>query len=291
MERDYPPPPALRPMPLYRALVYSALGCAALVGGLYALWGWPAGGLIGLLLGALWVMAVAAWRSVQQDEWALSIKLQAQIAQTPAVVQLALGLAQPLRSLALSIPIGMLTRNYRDPGLCLLGHLAPDSLRSAQQCVDDWVEDVRLRLQLAADAPLSFLQTLPLLAPPLLPLRPAGTPEPDASAVLQTSHGIHLLLCAMETGDLPPEEGEAQLWPWVAALQQRFSGWPDYAQTMQQARWQMLRKNGWGAAAQALHFRDLQRAPTSPWTLVAFGMAVNAAPPMLHSGAGGSTTV
>ena len=278
-------------MSLYRALVYSALGCAALVGGLYALWGWPAGGLIGMLLGALWVIAVGAWRSLQQDEWAHYTKLQAQIAQTPTVVQLALGFAQPLRSLALSIPIGMLTRNYRDPGLCLLGHLAPDSLRSAQQCVDGWVEDVRLQLQLAADAPLSFLQTLPLMTPPLLPLHLAGTPEPYDTAVLQTSHGIHLLLCAMETGDLPREVGEAQLRPWVAVLQQRFGGWPDYAQTMQQARWQMLRKNGWGAAAQALHFRDLLRAPTSPWRLVAFATAVDVVPPMSHPSAGGGTTV
>ena len=259
-------------MPLVNALCYSVLGAGAVVGALVWLWGLQVGVVAGLVFGTGWVIAVFAWRSVQQEDLAHYEQLQMAIAQSSPVVQLAMGLAQPLRSFALSIPLGAMTTKYQDPGLCLLGHLDPPSLRKAHENVLAWVMNIRRGLQLPDDAPITYVQTLALLSPPALPERTEGAPEPDTTAILRIADRIHTLLCAMDTGDIHPEAGEAHLLPLVALLQQRFSGWADYASAMQQAKWGMVRKDAWGMAAQAVHFRDLLAAPASPWVLVAFDL-------------------
>ncbi len=259
-----------RPMSISNALVYSVWGCLVVGGVGYGLWG-VTGGLVMLgMFGFLWVVAVFSWRSIQQDDLAHYGQLQLTVAQSPPVIQMALGLAQPLRSYALVIPMEGWTSKYVDPGLCLLGHLEPSSQRHAQRAIANWLAQVREMMELPSDAPLAFAQTLALWPAPNLPERASAGPEPDPDGLVRMTWRIHLLLCAMETGDIDPEQGQAQLLPWVEYLQQRFSSWGDYAAVMNAARWSLLDKNLTGLALQAVHMRDLRSKPQSPWVLIPF---------------------
>ena len=259
-----------RPMPLANVLVYGVFGCLVIGAVGYGIWGLRVGLVMLGIFGFLWVVAVLAWRSIQQDELAHYEQLQMTVAQSPPIIQMAMGLAQPLRSYALVIPVPMWTSKYADPGLCLLGHLEPSSQRHAERAIAHWLAQVRETMELPSDAPLAFAQALALWPIPALPERAAGAPEPDPDGLVRMTLRIHLLLCAMETGDIDPQQGQAQLLPWVRYLQQRFSSWGDYAAVMNAARWSLLDKNLTGLALQAVHMRDLRSKPQSPWVLIPF---------------------
>lgn len=268
-------PVVVKPISLWQALLYCVLGSAALATPLCWIWGLQTGMLGSLIPGTLWAISVFSWRTIQKENKAHYQKLQLALSQSSPIVQLAMGFAQPLRSFALSIPIDMLMSDkYLDPGLCLLGRLNNHGRHKAQLELLAWISHVRADLALSLDTPLSFVQSIVLWQMPSLSPRQAGTPEPDATTVLYISQRIHLLLCAIDIGDMSPEVGELQLRPWVSLLQQRYTSWPDYAAAMKQARWEIVHKNLWGIAAQAVHFHDLLSSPLSPWVLVDFDMSL-----------------
>ena len=256
-----------KPMSMSRAALYAALGCVLILAPLIYLWKWQTGLLVGGLLSALWLIFFFSWQSIKQDDAAHYQRIQAEVAQVPADIRLAIAMAQPLRSLGLLMPIPALTKSFNDYGLYMPGRLPAEQFIHAQITVGDWLAHAREKLELEPDAPLSFVQSMAVLDIPEVASITLAETEGEDLQIAYVCYLFHLLLCAMETEQLPVAQGLQVLTPLTQQIQARYGNWADYAADLQRSKWSYMRKNAWGLAAQATHFHDLLSSPLSPWAL------------------------
>lgn len=252
----------IRPLSPARALAASALGTLAALAFFSWLWSPSVGLVVGGLSSALWVISVFAYREGQKDELALLERLRLRVSQQDPVLRLALALAQPIRSIALALPIPALTTRFDGRSLYEPGQLPPPALDHAHRWVDEW--ELAARDDLGEPAPPEGFEPLARMLLGTAPdtLQPW---TPDMSAHL--CWRLNLLLCAMETGALSAEAGHALLAPAVLALQSHHADWASYAADLKQQRWDFVRRNAWGVAALGVQFKDLFGKPSSPWAL------------------------
>jgi len=256
---------------LGQALLRSAAGSlAALVLSVW-LWGWKAGPVVAGIASVLWVILVFAWRSVRLDEDALPARIKARLAQHDPVLRLAVALAQPMRGLALAMPIPAPARRIDAPGQYGIGHLSGDELAKAGEEVQAWLDHAQ---ELAGGLPLpgGFAQIAALFLATPAEAADGAAPEPEPAAVL--CYRLHVLLCGMETGALPLAAGRALVAPAVRALQARYPDWQRYAADLRQEQWHFVRRTLWGKAALAVHLKDLLGQPLSPWAITELRLAL-----------------
>ena len=252
-----------RPMSLTGALAYALLGSGAAFALFCSIWwGQGAGPIVGGLASALWTLGVFAYRSMQKDEMALLERIRAHVAQQDPVLRLAVALAQPLRSLSLAMPIPMLTTRFDDWGLYETGRLPADAQAKAIHEVKEWQAHVAEHDPGGHRLPDDF-ESLVRMFPATSTASHDGRSETSARLCWH----LHLLLCGMETGDLPPDAARALLEPAVRALQAQHADWASYAADLKQQRWNFVSRNIWGVASMAAQFRDLLNQPLSPWAM------------------------
>lgn len=256
-----------KPMSTARATVISLIGCALLFALFHRWGGWPLNVLGTAVFGGGWAIMVFAAKSVGEDNEKTYTQTRAEVEQQPPVLRLAVAMAQPLRSYRLNMPIVLLTDSFNDYGLYMVHRLHADQYQRAQNEVQDWLDYLRGTLNLAPDAPLDFVQSLPILL--------SGRVEPDseveteeqAISIVRLCERIHTLLCAIEVDAISVELGQSQLRPLVEQVQQRYASWEDYARELKLGKWTYMRKNLFGITAQAVHFKDLLGSRMSPWQL------------------------
>lgn len=249
-------------MSLARALACSLFGALAALAFFVWLWKGSVGVVVGGLLATLWGILVFAWRDAQKDDLALLERIHARVSQQDPVLRLAVALAQPLRSIVLSMPIPALTRRFDGWSLYEPGHLPPQAQAHAVQLVNEW----RTQVREAARESLPFDDFASLAI--LLLDAPLDAPhEWTAETSARLCWRLNLLLCGMETGVLSAEAGRTLLAPAVDALQSRHADWASYAADLKQQRWDFVHRNAWGVAAMGGQFKDLFGKPLSPWAL------------------------
>lgn len=235
-ERALSSTPVLSPSSLPRAVFKCLVGSAFAFAVCAWIWGTQTAPWVGTLLAVGWVLLVFANRDLGRREAIDHERVKADVLAEPPLLRLALAMAQPLRSLELSMPIPS-SMQCADWGLFALDRLRGANLGHARAVCRAWVGELRTRLGLSETAPLSFEQGLVFIE-----LAQTG----DAASACRT---LHRILCAMDTGNLAKERGIELLEPCVRQLQLRYASWAAYASALRKDPYDLVAKTAWGRVA------------------------------------------